>query len=108
LRRPGKEPRARHALAFAVVAVAACSGPKPPVAVAGPEQIVTVGQLVQLDGSGSHDPSGKPITFEWTFVQLPSDSHATLNAFAADGSTAVNPSFPADVGGDYVNTWSSR
>ncbi|HEX9102007.1 MAG TPA: PKD domain-containing protein, partial [Polyangia bacterium] len=95
--------RARSLLVVLVAtAVAACGGPKPPVAVAGADQMVTVGELVKLDGSGSHDPSGKPLSYQWEFVALPAGSHATLNALLANGSTAVNPSFVADVGGDFV------
>jgi hypothetical protein len=37
----------------------------PPIAAAGLNQIITVGQSVTLDGSGSYDPDGDTITFEW-------------------------------------------
>lgn len=90
------------AATLALVLVAGCSGPKAPIAVAGPDQMVTVGELVKLDGSASSDPQGKPLSYRWEFVALPAGSHAQLNAQLADGSTAVDPSFIADVGGDYV------
>jgi PKD domain len=35
------------------------------VANAGADQQGTVGTAVQLDGSGSHDPNGAPLTFAW-------------------------------------------
>lgn len=37
----------------------------PPVAKAGPDQIVTVDQLVQFDGSTSTDPDGTIVTYTW-------------------------------------------
>ncbi len=89
------------ALGLVALVAAACS-PKPPVAVAGADQMVIVGELVKLDGSASKDPSGKPLTYQWDIVALPAGSHAVLNALDGNGSTAVNPSFIADVGGDFV------
>ncbi len=41
------------------------SGPVEPIADAGPEQTVGWGARVQLDGSGSHDPASRPLTFSW-------------------------------------------
>ncbi|MDO3376964.1 PKD domain-containing protein [Geoalkalibacter halelectricus] len=39
-----------------------------PVANAGPDQEVNFGEEVQLDGSGSFDPSGADLTYEWAVV----------------------------------------
>jgi hypothetical protein len=69
----------------------------PPVANAGPNQVKAVGSLVQLDGSGSTDVDGDPLTYSWTLVTLPQGSTATLSS-----ATAVKPTFTADRQGTYV------
>ncbi len=71
---------------------------RPPVANAGPDQAVLfVGQVVQLDGSGSSDADGNPLTFRWSFTSRPPGSQAALS-----DATLVNPTFVADVLGTYV------
>ena len=42
-----------------------------PIAKVGPDQTVNEGALVTLDGSGSSDPNGNPLTFTWTQVAGP-------------------------------------
>jgi hypothetical protein len=69
----------------------------PPVADAGPDQTVAVNDTVALDGSGSSDDDGDPLTFSWSLTTVPVGSTATLS-----DTTAVSPSFVADVAGDYV------
>jgi hypothetical protein len=68
-----------------------------PTANAGPDQSSEVGLLITLDGTGSSDPDGDTITYAWEFESKPSDSQVSLS----DGS-AQNPTFTADVIGDYV------
>jgi hypothetical protein len=64
-----------------------------PVANAGPNQRVNVGNTVTLDGSGSTNPSGTgTLTYSWTFVSKPPGSQAALT-----NPTSVNPTFVADL-----------
>jgi subtilisin-like proprotein convertase family protein len=63
------------------------SGNNPPTANAGPDQSVDEGTLVILNGSGSSDPNGSPLTYFWTQTQGPS---VTLSS-----NTAMNPTFTA-------------
>ena len=69
----------------------------PPVANAGQAQTVFVGTTVQLDGSGSTDRDGNPLTYRWSFVNIPSGSTAHLN-----GANTVKPTFVPDVPGSYT------
>ena len=68
-----------------------------PVANAGPDQNVTTGSLVTLDGSGSSDADGDLLTYNWSFTSKPQGSTAALS-----DCTVMNPTFTADVDGTYV------
>ena len=69
----------------------------PPVANAGPDQTIVTGQVVLLDGTGSFDVDGDPLTFQWSFTSRPAGSTASLV-----GPGGVAPSFTADLPGTYV------
>jgi len=69
----------------------------PPVANAGPNQVVAIGAFVQLNGSGSTDVNGDPLTYKWSLITLPLNSKAVLN-----NANIVNPTFTADLPGTYV------
>ena len=68
-----------------------------PVANAGPDQSVQVGALVTLDGTGSTDPNGDLLSFEWSILSAPAGSTATLSNPAIS-----NPTFTVDKAGSYT------
>ena len=68
-----------------------------PVANAGPNQTGQVSTSIILDGSGSSDIDGNSLTYQWSFVSVPSGSIATLV-----NPTRVNPTFTLDKFGTYV------
>ena len=69
----------------------------PPVANAGPDQVVFVGDTVQLQGSGSTDVDGNQLGFAWSILSKPANSQVTLS-----NSAIVNPTSTVDVAGSYV------
>jgi hypothetical protein len=68
-----------------------------PMANAGGDQAGVVGFATVLDGSMSGDPNGDPITFAWSFQQIPTGSSAFLAATAT-----ANPHFIPDLPGVYT------
>jgi len=68
-----------------------------PVADAGPDQGVTTGALVILDGSGSADAEGDEFTYSWIITSKPGGSTAVPSDPAI-----VSPTFTADVTGVYT------
>ncbi|MBW8041908.1 MAG: amidohydrolase family protein [Planctomycetes bacterium] len=61
-----------------------------PVADAGPDQTVYVDDIVTFDGSGSSDPNGDPLTYDWDFGDGSSDTDLTVtNSYSAYGTYTV-------------------
>jgi hypothetical protein len=72
----------------------------PPVASAGQAQTVTFGRSVLLNGSGSLDPDGNPLSYVWTFSSVPTLSSLISASISQPGSEF--PGFTPDVPGLYV------
>lgn len=74
--------------------VCACTPPMV-IANAGTDQAVTIGDTVNLDGSGSSTYEFS-VTYLWRFTEKPASSQATLL-----NTTTLKPSFVPDVAGTY-------
>lgn len=70
---------------------------EPPVANAGPDQNVDVGDTVLLNGSNSYDPDGDALTFSWTIAGAPGASSSFL-----DSPASALTEFVPDVSGTYI------
>jgi hypothetical protein len=73
------------------------SGNYAPTASAGPDQTVTIGWRVQIDGGSSYDAQSLPLTYSWTITSKPPASTSLLVS-----TSSVTSSFIADVSGTYV------
>ncbi|MGC8794525.1 MAG: PKD domain-containing protein, partial [Bryobacteraceae bacterium] len=81
---PVEIPRLRYELLRRQVRV----GNSIPVADAGPDQIGVPAGTIRLDGSGSYDPDGDPLTYEWTQISGPAVSLSGKNSAVATFTAA--------------------
>ena len=75
-----------------------------PVADAGQDLAVQLGNSVALSAAASHDPDNSPfpLTFTWSFVSLPIGSNLVDALIERDPVDPVKAKFVPDVLGDYV------
>lgn len=80
----------------ATVTITTQSSVQAPAANAGPNQTVSLGTQVTLNGSGT-DPQGLPLTYKWSLISKPGGSSASLS-----NTVIPNPTFVVDAAGSYV------
>jgi PKD repeat protein len=59
----------------------------PPVADAGPDHVCLVGDVVYFNGSGSYDPDGEILTYQWNFGDGVNATGSTVTHSYADAGT---------------------
>ncbi len=76
----------------ATVTVTVSNVSDPPVADAGDDQSVVIGEVVTLDGSGSHDPDGDDLVYAWAQMGGPEvmfTPNLSITTLTAPTSTTV-------------------
>ncbi|MBM4256908.1 MAG: hypothetical protein FJ147_13550 [Deltaproteobacteria bacterium] len=68
-----------------------------PIAHPGPDQHGVVGATITLNGNGSSDVDGDPLTYQWSLTSKPATSTATLQ-----NATSASASFVLDKAGAYT------
>ncbi|WP_284216524.1 PKD domain-containing protein, partial [Agaribacter marinus] len=73
-----------------------------PIAAAGEDQTIELGNIANLSGIASNDPddSPTPLSFEWRFVSVPAGSSLTTLDIVMPAN--VSTSFMPDIAGSYV------
>ncbi|HYW42311.1 MAG TPA: OmpA family protein [Bryobacteraceae bacterium] len=68
-------------------------GSSPPIADAGPDQIGIPAGTVTLNGSGSYDPLGLPLTYQWTQIAGPPVTLANASAVTTTFTGAAGQTY---------------
>jgi hypothetical protein len=69
------------------------TGNQAPVADAGPDQLGVAAGTITLNGSGSFDPEGDPITYQWSQIAGPAVSISGMNTVTASFQAAQGQSY---------------
>jgi hypothetical protein len=79
-----------------VVTVTAPAINQTPIANAGADANMILGESIKLDGNGSYDPEGSSLTYQWEVVKKPAGSKIDTAL-----QSKANPYFSADKAGEY-------
>lgn len=83
-----------------LVVISVESGDAAPIADCGENASARVEERVELDGSASSDPEGRPLTYSWSLAVAPDCSG--LDSTDVYNAETANPSFAADCEGLYL------
>jgi hypothetical protein len=86
---PADVPRVRYEVLSRTVR----TGNSAPIANAGPDQIGVGAGTINLDGSGSHDPEGDALTYQWVQVSGPAVALSGMNTERASFTGAEGQSY---------------
>ena len=68
-----------------------------PVANAGEDQSIILGETIALNGDESFDPNGDSITYQWSVTSAPNDASTSFN-----NESAASPNLSVDKAGEYL------
>lgn len=88
---PGLDNYYGYGLLDAAAAATLVSPNIPPVAEAGPDRAVMIYEEVSLDGSGSYDPDGSIVSYDWSFGDGDTGSGVTItHSYSTAGTYEVS------------------